>query len=331
MERTLIRGALAGLALAALIAGSAAEAKTILKLAHTQSTVSAWHQAALRFAELVQKETNGEVEVQIFPSGQLGGIPQTFDGLKLGTVDFFPIDIALAGTMAPGKSLQIMWASYVFRDQDHVRKAFASPALQTIFKRIEEQAGVKTLPYFGDRSPRQLTTKSTPVRTVADLKGLKIRVPQTRTLLETFKAWGAAPTPLDYTELFSGLQQGLVVGQDNGLDVIESEKFYEVQKYLILTEHVRSTVGLFMSKKGWDKLTPAQREIVQKKTTEAGAYFSELVNAYDASSMKRLQEKGMTVIKPDLAEFGRIAHEVNQRFDGDLWDKGLLKALQDIK
>jgi TRAP-type transport system periplasmic protein len=331
MRRRLFPVAVSVVVLAALASASPAEAKTVLKLAHTQSTASPWHQASMRFAELVAKETNGEVEIQIFPGGQLGGIPQSFDGLKLGTVDFFPIDVALLATSAPGKSLQIMWASYVFRDQEHARKAFASPALQAIFKRVEDQTGIKTLANFGDRSPRQLTTSSTPVKTVADMKGLKIRVPQTRTLLETFKAWGAAPTPLDYTELFSGMQQGLVVGQDNGLDIIEPEKFYEVQKYLILTEHVRSILGLFMSKKGWDKLTPAQRDIVQKKANEAGGYFNELVSAFEASSVKRLQEKGMVVIRPDLTDFKRIAQEVNQRLDGDVWEKGLLKALQDIK
>jgi TRAP-type transport system periplasmic protein len=291
MRRTMACGLLVGL-WAAILSGDAAEAKTVLKLAHASSTASPWHLAAVRFAELVAKDTNGEVEIQIFPSGQLGAIPQTFDGLKLGTIDFFPIDVALLGTLTPGKSLQIMWAAYVFRDQDHVRKAFASPALQTLFKRVEDQAGIKTLAYFGDRSPRQLTTRNSPVRTVADLKGLKIRVPQTRTLLETFRAWGAAPTPLDYTELFSGMQQGLVVGQDNGLDLVEPDKFYEVQKYLMLTEHVRSAVGLFMSRKAWDKLSPAHQTIVQTRASEAGAYFSELVSAFEAGSLKRLQKKG---------------------------------------
>jgi TRAP-type transport system periplasmic protein len=290
-----------------------------------------WGPIADRYAQEVAQRTNNEIKVQSFGGGQLGSLPQNYAGLRTGQIDMMLADSGTLAIAKGGKDFNALFAPYVFRDHAHFRSFMQSQTFRDMLAPVERDAGFKYVGYVSDRAPRQLTTSSRKVMSPADMKGLKIRVPETPTILEVMKAWGASPTPIPAAELYLAMKQGLVDGQDNGFDAIAGAKYYEVQKYAMRLDYIQSGLMVLMAADKWTRLSPAQQKAMQEAAGATEQWASKTTWEAADRSLDTLRKAGMEIVEPDLGPFKKIADEVNRKFEGDLWQSGTLQKIQAVK
>lgn len=322
------RLALAAIALAA--AAPAAHAQTTLRMAYV-APPPVWGPIADRFAQEVEQRTNGEVKVQPFGGGQLGSLPQNYAGLRTGQVDMMLADTGTLAIAKGGKDFNALFAPYVFRDEKHFKSFMMSPTFREMLAPVEKEGGFVYAGYVSDRAPRQLTTSNRKVMKPDDMKGLKVRVPETPTIMEVMKAWGASPTPVPASELYMAMKQGLVDGQDNGFDAIAGAKYYEVQKYAMRLDYIQSGLMVLVSEAKWNRLTPAQQKAMRDAAAATEQWASKMTWDTAEKSLDVLRKQGMEIVEPDLGPFRKVADEVVRRFDGDLWAKGTVQKIQSVK
>jgi tripartite ATP-independent transporter DctP family solute receptor len=280
-----------------------------LKLGHVQTETDLWHVGSLKFAELVDAKTNGEIKVQVYPNSTIGNDRDMAEGLQMGSVDFSLI-AGVLGNFEP--SLQIMEMPYLFKNEEHLRKVIYGPVGETLLANLLKSSSIRGLSFW-DRGPRHLTTNK-PVNTLADIKGLKIRVPEIPPMVAAWKAMGANPTPMAWGEVYTALQQNVIDAQENPIPIIYSGKIYEVQKNLALTRHKYEYVIFVMSERTWSKLTPAQQKAVSEAAAEATQYENKLVFEKTGEILKELQANGMQVTEPDVTEWAKIAQTTHKEF-----------------
>jgi tripartite ATP-independent transporter DctP family solute receptor len=299
---------------------SAGENPVVLKLGHVNSDKDLWQDASLKFAELVNQKTGGKVKVEVYPSSQLGNDRDMAEGLQMGSVDFALI-AGVLGNFEP--TIQLLEMPYLFRDDDHLRKVLYGPIGQEIFDKLLKNAGIRGLAYW-DRGPREVTSNK-PINSPADLKGLKIRVPEIPPMVAAWKAMGANPTPMAFGEVYTALQQHTIDAQENPISIIYSARFYEVQKYLAMTHHKYEYVILAMSDKTYQKLSPDQQKAVEEAAKEAADYYNNLVTTSTDKMLQELKDKGMQVTTPNIEEFAKLAKtthaEFAEKYGKDLYDR----------
>lgn len=314
----------------ALAAPAAVFAQPALRMAYV-APPPVWGPIADYFAKSVAERSGGELKVQSFGAGQLGSLPQNYAGLRTGQIDMMLADTGSLSLAKGGKDFNALFAPYVFRDSAHFKAFIGSQTFRDMLTPVEKEAGFKLVGYVSDRSPRQLTTAARKVLTPADLKGLKVRVPETPTILETMKAWGASPTPVPAAELYLAMKQGLVDGQDNGFDAIAGAKYYEVQKYAMRLDYIQSGLVVLMAADKWARLSPAQQKAMTDAAIDTEKWASKMTWEVADKSLVTLRAAGMEIIEPDLAPFRKIAEDTNRKFDGELWQKGTLEKIRAVK
>ena len=222
----------------------------------------------------------------------------------------------------------IFATGYVHRDAAHQVAVFNDPLMDPFKKKVEDELNMKLLAviYFGARHVNLRTEKK--VMTPADLKGVNLRMPGTDAWQFLGKALGASPTPMAFSEVYTGLQTGAIDGQDNPLPTVVDKKFYEVTKQIILTSHLVDLNYLALSKKVWDKMTPEQQARVQAAADTAAEYGRLKQLALEAELVSFLREKGLQVYEPDLDAFRKHAQEMYLKSDfAKNWPKGLLEKI----
>lgn len=316
MKRRVFLSALMAVILVVTVIGgalpnAAAANKVIIKCA-TGTADSHPENAGLRkFKELVEQRSKGKAEVQIYSGGQLGSQKDFVEGLRLGTLEVTMVTIGFFSSYDP--ALNIYELPYLFENREHAFKMVESKFLNNKIKARVEKNGVKILSYF-EAGSRHITNNVKPIVTPADLKGLKIRVPGAQINIDTFKAFGANAAPLAFTELYLALQQNMFDGQENPLSNIYASKFYEVQKYLSLSEHQFLIHMVMYSGKLWDKLPKDIQKIVAKSAQEAAVYQRQVVADEDAKLIAVLKEKGMAVNEVNKAAFRKLAEPLTQQY-----------------
>jgi TRAP-type transport system periplasmic protein len=308
----------------------AAGAETTFRMAFV-APPPVWGPIADRFGQIVAAKTQNQIKIQSMGGGQLGNLPQNYAGLKTGQIDMMLADTGTLALARGGKDFNALFAPYVFRDHAHFKAFFASKTFLDMLAPVEKEAGLKYIGYVSDRTPRQLTTAKTRVTKPEDMKGLKVRVPETPTILEVFKAWGASPTPVAAAELYLAMKQGIVDGQDNGFDAIAGAKYYEVQKYAIRIDYIQSGLMVLMAAEKWEKLTPAQKTAMTEAAAETEVWASKMTWEIAEKSMAVLKQNGMEIVEPDLAPFKKAAAEAMAKLDGQLWAKGTLEKIAAVK
>ena len=178
------------------------------------------------------------------------------------------------------------------------------------------------------RGPRQLTTTKRMVKTAADVKGLKIRVPEIAPMLATWKALGASPTPMAWPEVFTGLQQGSIEGQENPLELIASSKLWEVQKFLTLTNHVRVAWIVLLDERLWKRMTPETQQIMTSSWREVSADMEKQVLASEQKLIDEIKSHGVTVIEPDVESFRQAVKDVWRDVAPKAWGPGVYERIQ---
>ncbi len=315
--------------LALVVAGPVpADAKT-LKIAFV-APPPVWGPVADYYAKQVAQRASG-LEIKSFGGGQLGPLPQNFAEIKMGKLDMMLADSGVMMLPKGGKPFSVLFAPYTFNSQAHLRKYFASDLFKKMLAQTEKEAGFKFLGLVGDRAPRLISTSNRKVVAPADMKGLKLRVPLTPPIKMAMEYWGATPIPLSAAELYMAMKQGTVDGQDNGFDALYGAKFYEVQKYVSPIDYIRSALMVIVSTKTWNKLDPAQQKALLEACGPTDKWATGRNDQIVAKSIKGVQEKGMILVKPDLAAFrSSAAKVVKEKMDGKLWPAGLydkIKAL----
>ena len=317
-------------ALACAVFAPAAHAQAPLRMAFV-APPPVWGPIADRFAQEVEQRTKGEVKIQSMGGGQLGSLPQNYAGLRTGQIDMMLADTGTLAIAKSGKDFNALFAPYVFRDQVHFKNFMLSPTFREMLGPVEKEAGFVYVGYVSDRSPRQLTTSNRKVLKLEDMKGLKVRVPETPTILEVMKAWGASPTPVPASELYMAMKQGLVDGQDNGFDAIAGAKYYEVQKYVMRLDYIQSGLMVLIAADRWNRLTPAQQAAMKEAAAETEKWASKMTWDVAEKSLDVLRKQGMEIVEPDLAPFRKSAEEVSRKFEGELWSRGTVQKIQAVK
>src|SRR4249919_1936589 len=256
------------LAVVALTVATTAIAQTKLKWAHVYETSEPYHTAAVWAAGEIAKRTNNRYQVEVFPASSLGKETDINQGLTLGTVDIIYTGQLFAGrTYGP---ISIGGAPYMFRDFDHWKKFSTSPLFAQLGEGYKEKSGgnkVVAITYYGERH----VTSNKAINKPEDMKGLKIRVPDAPLYTMFPRAVGANPTPIAFAEVYLALQNGTVDAQENPLPTIDAKKFYEVQKYIVLTGHITDALLTIVAAGTWSKLAPADQKIFAEVLSEAAA------------------------------------------------------------
>ncbi len=281
----------------------------VLKLGHVVDANHVWNRAAVKFAESVEKKTNGTVKIQVYNNSQLGNDRDLAEGMKMGSIHFSLIAGVMGNFYPP---IQLLEMPYLFESQDHLRKVIYGPVGEEIKAGLKKSTGIMCLDFW-ERSPRQLTS-SKPVNKIDDIKGLKIRVPEIPPMVAAWKAMGANPTPMAWGEVYTGLQQGTIDAQENPFANILSAKIEEVNKYVAITDHVYGYVMLLMDEKAYNKLTPDQQKAIMEAAKEVTQWQNKIVAEEEARDLKTLQSKGITITKPDKAEFIKRAKTTHGEF-----------------
>jgi len=286
----------------------AADAPTKLVFASAYSPEDHQSQTLVKFGELAEKYSNGKLKVDVAVGGVLGGERDVAEGIQLGTVN----GAILGGILQNfDPAMSILEFPFLFKNDKHVRAVMEGPVGEKIRARLIAKTGIRELHYVM-RTPRELTTKK-PVKSLADLKGMKIRVPEMEAHLATWKALGANPTPLAFTEVYTALQLGTVDGQENPLGVIYANKFFEVVDYLAITDHLVGFMMIVMNDKKFQSLAPDLQKALEKASLEASRYNDELLKKINADIENKLFSK-MKVAKIDNGPWREAAKDVYKNF-----------------
>lgn len=261
------------------------------------------HPLNVRTAEAaarVREKTSGRVEIAIFPNSQLGSDTDTLSQLRSGAVEFFTLSGLILSTLVPAASIN--GVGFAFKDYGQVWPAMDG----RLGEFVRGEIGKRGLYAFGrqfDNGYRQITAAVKPIRTPEDLNGFKIRVPPSPLWTSMFKAFGAAPASINFSETYSALQTRLVDGQENPLAIIDVAKLYEVQKYLSVTNHMWDGFWFLANKKAWDAIPADARGIVEAEFNASAVTQREDIAKLNATLQGSLQARGMEFIATDAALF----------------------------
>lgn len=274
---------------------------TVIKLAHVDPEdvyISKKGAATRAFKDIVEAESAGAIKVEVYPAGQLGGERELIESTKLGTLQMCMVSGAIAGYFKPAMVLDI---PYVFSSAPVAWKALDGPFGQEMADAILKQTGMRVLAY-GETGFRNFTNSKRPIKSPADLEGLKIRVMETPLYITMVKSLGAAPTPIAWPEVYTSLQQGVVDGQENPVATIIQAKFSEVQKYLTLDGHTYGADFILINEGVFKKLSADEQGIVRRAAIVAGNVGRGIQQLNSAMGVSKLVEQGMTVYSPTPAE-----------------------------
>ena len=319
-----ISAALAFLAL--LVLAPFAGAQTKLKWAHVYEVPEPYHQQALWAAQEIKQRTGGRYEIEVFPASTLGKETDINQALTLGTVDIIYTGMAFAGRTFPPMS--IASGPFMFRDFDHWNAFRNGSVFREVAKGYEDKSGHKILgyTYYGQRhlTANKMVTKPD------DMKGMKVRVPDAPLFVMFTKAMGANATPIAFAEVYMALQNGTVDAQENPLPTIDAKKFYEVQKYIILTGHITDSLVTIVGSGTWAKLSEADRKVFGDVLWEASTRATQDIVKAESALVADFEKRGKTVVRVDRGPFIKAVQGAVTAPDAP-WPRDLYTRLQAIR
>ncbi|MCU0768069.1 MAG: TRAP transporter substrate-binding protein [Burkholderiaceae bacterium] len=303
-NRTLVALA-AGLLLPVVV-----QAQTKLTLGHGAAPGNPRHEAAVKFADVVKAKSGGRIEVQVAPSAQLGDDAAMVTALRTGALDMSANSQGAVANAVPEYAAYGM--PFLFSNAGQAFKLLDGPLGRELADKSADK-GLIVLGYW-DNGIRHMTNSKRPIGKVEDMKGLKMRTPPDSVLVDIMQSLGAEAQQIKFAELYVALQQGVVDGQENPLMNIHASKLYEVQKNLALTSHQFQMTPFLMSKRTWDRLSEADRKIVQEAAAEATALQRRLSQESDDKLLADLKTKGMQVTTVDKNAFAKATGPVESKW-----------------
>lgn len=318
------RTALAAVAGGALsLRARPARAATVLRWA---TVLTASHPGVAmmdKVAADVREKTSGEIDIQTFPSGQLGSSRDVIEATSTGAIQMVDEGAAQFGQfVAP---FSILEAPYIWKDPAHMRRALSAPLMDDMNAHLAGKRNMRVVgsTYYGTR---HVTSGSRAVHNVGEMAGFKLRIPEVDTYRAMAEAWGARPTPLNFGELYLALSQGAVDGEENPLPTIHSSKFYEVQKFLVRTAHIMSPRLIAINEGTWKAIPDKHKEVLRASLARFGREQDEEIVRQETGLTNTFRDAGMTVIEPDLDSFRKpvlasLPAKFEAKWGRGLWDK----------
>ncbi|MCK5694598.1 MAG: TRAP transporter substrate-binding protein [Bacteroidales bacterium] len=299
----------------------------VLKLAHGLDPSHPVHQAMVYMAERCKEISNGELTIEIYPSGQLGSEQQCVELLQIGSLAITKVSAAVMESFT--EDFKVLGLPYVFRSKEH--------SFKVLDGEIGDELLLSTEPFwirglcFFDAGSRSFYTIDTPINHPDDLKGLKIRVMKSITAMEMVKAQGGSPTPISWGELYTALQSGVVDGAENNPPSFYTSHHYEVCKYYCLNEHTMVPDVLIISQKVWVKLSEQEKLWLQQAADESVPVQRKLWAESEKESLEIVKEAGVTIIYPDKEPFSNKVTELleSYRENEKLYD--LISRIREVK
>ncbi len=326
LRRGLLATASAAVLMGALLPAAQAQNKVVLRVS-TPAVPDDWHARMWTvFKDSLEKSAPGEFDVQINLNASLfkqGTEPAAMARGNLELTSISAFDIA---KLVP--EFSVFTAGYIVRDPEHQQKVFNGPIGAEMFKTVSEKMDITPLStvYLGTRQVNLREVRN--VKTPADLKGVKLRMPGSKEWLFLGEALGATPTPLAFGEVYLGLKTGTIDGQDNPLPSVRAAKFYEVTKQIVLTSHLVDSIFIAISNKGWNAMSPGQKQKVKAAADAASSYNNENRIKEEAQLVDFFKQQGLQVTTPDVDAFRKSVQTTYQNSEyAKVWSKGLLERI----
>ena len=304
MKRLMIKSVLALAAVAAM--GMASAQERTLKMGLNGPEGHPAVAGMKKFAETVAAKSGGKIKVNLFLNGSLGSDQAVVSALKGGTIELAVMNSGILASEA--KELAIFDFPFLFANEKESDAIVDGPVGKKMHALLEPK-GLIGLSYW-ELGYRQITNSKRAVNKVEDLEGLKLRVIPNPINIDWVKALNANPTPMPFPEVYGGLEQKAIDGQENPVAVIASSKFYEVQKHIVLSNHQYNPQSVIMSKKVWDSLTPAERKLIDDAADEAAKTQRAESRAAVAANLELLKKNGMTVTQLPPAEVAKLREKM---------------------
>ncbi|MGN9165445.1 TRAP transporter substrate-binding protein [Tissierellaceae bacterium HCP3S3_D8] len=299
---------------------------TTIRVGHVLAPTHPYTLGLEKFAELVAEKTDNKVKVEVFHSSQLGNERDMIEGLQLGTLEMALVSTAPLSSFT--NDFLVFDLPFIFKDTENARKVLDSEIGQKLLDDLQDQE-IIGLAYW-ENGFRSVTNNKKPIEHPSDLSGLKIRTMENPVHMESFNIMGASATPMAFGELFTALQQNTVDGQENPLPIVESSKYYEVQKYLSLTEHFYAPAPLLISEEYFNGLSPEIQDAIKEAAIEGREYERGLIDEMNAKLLKELEEKGMQINAPDKSVFVEAVQPVYDKFSNQI-PADLIQSVRDAQ
>lgn len=292
--------------------GQISETKMI-KLAHGLDVNHSVHKAMVKMGEDLAKISDGKMQLEIYPSQQLGTERECIELLQIGSLDMTKVSVGVMENFS--KKMKVFGLPYLFRDRQHSFNVLDGPIGQEL---LDEgiQYWIKGLGYY-DAGSRSFYTKDKPINSPEDLNGLKIRVMESVTAMDMVKNLGGSPTPISWGELYTSLQQGVVDGAENNPPSFYLSRHYEVCKYYSLDEHTVLPDVLIIGTHIWDKLSSQEKEWMQAAVDRSVIYQRKLWAEAEKEALEEVQKAGVTVIRPEKKLFSDNVKGVYAQYKED--------------
>ncbi|GAD91389.1 putative TRAP transporter substrate-binding protein [Vibrio halioticoli NBRC 102217] len=305
-----------------LLSVSAVQART-LTLGHAMSLDSAAHKGMVIFSEKVKEKSHGELTVKIFPNAQLGSERDQAEQVINGAIDMAKINGALAESFEP--TFKTISIPYLFRSPEHLRKFMRSDVAQKLLTSSEGKGFVGLT--FYDSGSRSFYAKK-PIKTPEDLKGLKVRVPESPTMMEMIRLLGAKATPMPFNEIYTGLQQGVIDAAENNISSLVEMKHSEVAKFYSMDQHSITPDLIIISESTWNSLKPEEQKVLKEAAAES---LEQEINIWDQitnANKEKAIKSGVTFVKVDKQKF---QEKVKPMLDSALKDPKLSYYVKQIQ
>ncbi|HET6284905.1 MAG TPA: TRAP transporter substrate-binding protein [Polyangia bacterium] len=271
--------------------------------------------------------TKGKLSVKVFNNSALGSEKDTIEQTKIGALAMTRVNIAPMNNICPTTVIPTL--PFLFRSKEHMRKVLDGPIGDEVLKSCEAQGFIGLA--FYDSGARSMYTVKKPVKTVADLKGMKIRVQQSDLWVAVMDAMGANATPMPFGEVYTALKTGLVDGAENNIPSYDSTRHFEVAKYYSRTEHSMSPEILLFSKKVWDGLPESDRKAIRKAAKESVPYMRKLWDEREEKALATVKAGGAQILDVDKSSFQGVMKPVYDKFVSDAKLREMVKKIQDTK
>jgi TRAP-type transport system periplasmic protein len=316
------------LAAALALSGIAQAQEKVLKFATIQATGQPSYKGMEKMAELVAQRTNGALKLQLFADSQLGTEQESTEGVQFGTIDLYMGSAGAVGRFLP--SLEAFAAPYLWRDVDHMMKVVRGPIGEEINKEMMAKTGIRLLDMGWFFGARHVATKNFEVKTPSDLKGRKIRMQPTTIYIETMRAMGANVISMDFKEVYTGLQTGVIEGLDNPANVYAARAFWEVINNLNLTSHILQNQVVIINERLFQSLKPEWQKVIVQAAIEAGDFQTDLTLKNDAAAIEQLKQHKVKIVEADVTAFRAATANVYKQFESK-WAKGFYERIRDTK
>jgi tripartite ATP-independent transporter DctP family solute receptor len=309
------------------LTGTIARAVTLQFKAATQTAPGADMYILLaKFKELAEQRSKGDIQIDIFHSSMLGSQQQMQEQVQLGVI---PVVTSASNIVDMEPKFGLFEFPFLFASRAHVFRVLDGDIGKQLSESLVKNKGVRVIAY-GELGFRQITNRVRPIESPDDLRGLRIRVPSSKFRIAVFQALGAAPTSIDYKELYGALQQGVVDGQENPLGAFKEKSMWDVQKFISITNHVFTPITLLVNEQWWKGLPAAQRDLLQVAAHDAAIFERAEMVRMDEELLKDFEARGVKINHPKLDAFVKQTQPVWAQFES-LVGSDMLQAAQKLR